>query len=389
MSKKIYLVITPFFPEPDSFRGPYVLDQVKALQRVSDYYVVVMKPCVPWHKAEDYEIDGVKVYRFHQYTIPSNLLPNRVNDWISAQSLFRKLRGIGISINDIAVCHGHVTAFGAYALAVKRRNPGCVAVVQHHGFDVMSITDGRLANQEWHKKWCISYGRGICNAVDLNVGVSQKTLDYVKSYPGVQLKKEYVLYNGVDTNKFYPPKEEDHNEQFIIGCIGNFWPLKDQKTLIKAVERLVLSGQKDILVRFIGTGATREGCEQYVAAHHLSDYFSFENEVMHDELLAFYQSLDLFVLPSYWEAFGCVYTEAYACGVPFIGVKGQGISEIIPKEEQDRWLIEKEDDQRLSVLIAEYLKNRTEQQLSRSYEIDVLIREYCETLIIFIKKTLK
>ena len=45
--------------------------------------------------------------------------------------------------------------------------------------------------------------------------------------------------------------------------------------------------------------------------------------MMHENLPSFYQSLDLFVLPSYYEAFGCVYAEAYSCGVPFIAVKNQ------------------------------------------------------------------
>lgn len=380
-TKKIYLVITPFFPEPDSFRGPYVLDQVKALMRVSDYRVVVMKPCVPWHKAVDYEIDGVTVHRFRQYTIPSNLLPNRANDWFSAQSMFRKLRSMGIHASDIAVCHTHVTVLGAYALAVKKRNPQCVAIVQHHGFDVMSVTDGRFANHKWHERLCIQYGTRICNAVDINIGVSQKTLDYVKSYPGVQLKNEYVLYNGVDTTKFYPPKEKIQNRRFTIGCIGNFWPLKDQMTLIRAVERLVSFGQKDVLVRFIGTGTTREDCERYVANHGLGVFFSFENEVMHEKLLAFYQSLDLFVLPSYWEAFGCVYTEAYACGVPFIGVKGQGISEIIAENEQDRWLIEKGNDQQLALLIDNFRTSTNKRMVfSRPWKLDDLICKYMNYL---------
>lgn len=372
----IYLVITPFFPSPDDWHGPYVLDQVKALNRVSDYKVVVMKPCATWEKPVDYEIDGVKVYQFSQYTIPSNLFPNQVSDWLSTRSMFRKLKNMGLSVKDVAVCHGHVTNFGIYPLAVKKRNPSCLAVVQHHGFDVMSITDGKLANYKWHEQRCIRHGTRICNAVDLNIGVSQKTLDYVKQYPNVHLKKEYVLYNGVDTTKFYPPTEKKQNDCFTIGCIANFWPLKDQMTLIRAVEKLVKQGRNNILVRFIGTGATREACEQYVAEHALTSYFSFEKEVMHDQLLEFYQSLDLFVLPSYWEAFGCVYTEAYACGVPFIGVKGQGISEIIPEKERNLWLIEKGDDLYLSELIQNYINNSPKQRLSSPYEIDSLVQNY-------------
>ena len=373
--KKIYLVITPFFPEPRSFRGPYVLDQVKALMRLSNYQVVVMKPVPFWKDAVDYEIDGVKVYRFKEYTLPSNLWPNSLCDRLSANNMMRKLRSMGIKAESIAVCHGHVTHFGAYAMAMKRKNPNCLAVVQHHGFDVMSITDGRLAANKWHEHRCIRYGTRICNGMDLNIGVSQKTLDYVKQYPEVHLKREYVLHNGVDISKFYPPETPPKNEIFTIGCIGNFWPLKDQMTLIKAAERLI-NDEQPVRVRFIGTGETRQGCEEYVAGHNLQKYITFEKEVLHDELRAFYQSLDLFVLPSYWEAFGCVYTEAYACDVPFIGVKGQGISEIIPEEEWYLWLIEKRDDLYLSELIQNYMDNSPKQRLSSPYEIDSLMRNY-------------
>ena len=375
-SNSIYLVITPFFPSPDDWHGPYVLDQVKALLRLSDYRVVVMKPVPFWVKPVDYEIDGVMVYRFKDYSLPSNLWPNRLCDRLSVNSMMCKLRSLGIKLQDIAVCHGHVTHFGMYAMAMKRKNPGCLAVVQHHGFDVMSITDGRLSEKKWHERQCIRYGTRICNAVDLNIGVSGKTLGYVRQYPSVMMNRDYILYNGVDTSKFYPAPEK--HEGFVIGCIANFWLLKDQMTLIRATEQLVKDGMNDINVRFVGSGRTLADCQEYVISHSLTQYVSFEQEVMHDALLQFYNSLDLFVLPSYWEAFGCVYTEAYACGVPFVGVKGQGISEIIPENEQDKWLIEKGDDKHLAEIIAKYRENRSEQRLSQPWRIDDLVGRYLE-----------
>lgn len=373
---KVYLVVTPFFPEPDNFRGPYVLDQVKAIQRISDYRVVVIKPYPFWKKSSDYVIDGIRVYRCPSWNLPSNIWQNKLCDYFSANSLKSKLKEIGVDIKDIAVCHTHVASLGFYALAIKKSNPNCMSVVQHHGFDVFGVTDGKLAKYKWHEEHCITYGRDICNAMDLNIGVSKKTLDYVKSYPGVQLRKEYVLYNGVDTTKFYPPQHKERNQNFTIGCIANFWPLKDQMTLIRAVERLVVGGKENILVRFIGTGATREECETYVREKELCKHFSFEDEVMHDQLLSFYQSLDLFVLPSYWEAFGCVYTEAYACGVPFIAVKGQGISEIIPEDDADCWLIDKGDEKRLAELIRLYVNGNSKQILAVPFQINQLVNSY-------------
>jgi glycosyltransferase, group 1 family len=385
---RYYLVITPFFPENGSFRGPYILDQVKAIQRNSDYKVVVMKPAPFYSNAEDYEYDGVKVYRFRDYTIPSNMWPNKLCDWLTSKSLLAKIRTLGISIQDIAIAHGHVTKQGAYANYLKHLNPNIRSMVQHHGFDVMGISDGRLAKYKFHERQCISHGVDICNGADLNIGVSQKTLDYVLKQPGIHLKHQYVLYNGVDTHIFNEGATLSKNsrmtkgdEIFHIGCIGNFWELKDQITLIKAVEILVNQDIKNIKTIFIGSGYTLDGCKAYVKEHRLEQYIEFRTEVMHEQLPDFYRSLDLFILPSYWEAFGCVYTEAYACGVPFIGVKGQGIAEIIPDKDKDRWLIEKGDFGHLSVLINEKRNSPDNVLLLESaWKIDELIAAFLKFL---------
>ena len=44
----------------------------------------------------------------------------------------------------------------------------------------------------------------------------------------------------------------------------------------------------------------------------------------------FYNEIELFVLPSYYEALGCVYLESWATNTPFIGIENQGINEIAP-----------------------------------------------------------
>lgn len=376
---KYYVCITPFFPTPESFRGPYVLDQVKAIACNSDYRVVVMVPASFYKKgdAADYEVDGVKVYRFTDYTLPSYVYPNAVCDRLTYLSFRRKLREIGADPANVAVCHAHVTRNGSMAILLKRDFPAVKTVIQHHGFDVMSVTDGRLANYKCHERHCTKYGVRICNAVDLNIGVSRRTLDYVEAQSGIALKDSYVLYNGVDTSMFHPAEVRNRNDVFTVGCVANFWELKDQMTLIKAVERLAAEGLTDIKVVFVGSGYTKEDCEKYIRDKKLDRYFEFRTEVMHDRLPDFYRSLDLFVLPSYWEAFGCVYTEAYACGVPFIGVKGQGIAEIVPADSADRWLIEKGDYVKLAGLIRRTKEHSGEPQpLSAPIDIDTLVSDY-------------
>lgn len=378
MKKKIYLVITPFFPEPEIWRGSYVLDQVKAIMRNSDFEVIIMKPYSFYRKREyDYIIEDIKVFKFKDYTLPSSIYYNTFSDWLSARSLINRLKSIGIEFDNIAICHAHVNELGKYALTIKSINPNVKTIVQHHGFDVFSESLGILAKYQWHKKYCIAYGRNICNNVDLNVAVSNKTMSYVKKKPKVVLKNEYILYNGVDMTLFYPDAIRN-SDKFVIGCIGNFWPLKDQMTLIKAIEKLIAGGKSNILVYFIGTGETLDNCKTYVFEHKLSNYVIFKTEVMHDKLPEFYRTLNLFVLPSYFEAFGCVYSEAYYCGVPFIAVKNQGISEIIEEKEQSKWLIERGDYDQLAQLISEYMDAPCEQKIKYCLDINVLVRKFVE-----------
>lgn len=378
---KYYLCITPFFPSESHFVGPYVLDQVKAIERNSDFKVIVLKPTLPYHKEKDYEFNGIAVYRFSDYSLPTNAFPNRLCDKLTTASVIRKLKKIGIDMNQIAVCHAHVIRFGAVAVILKEKSPNITSIVQHHGFDVMSVTDGRFAQYEWHKKHCIRHGVKICNSVNLNIGVSHKTLSYVMAQPGIKVKNSYVLYNGVDTSKFFPIEGGSKDSDFTIGCVANFWELKDQMTLIKAVEILINSGIKGIKTVFVGTGYTRKECEKYVQTHSLSNYFEFRTEMSHLELANFYRSINLFILPSYWEAFGCVYTEAYACGTPFIAVKEQGISEIIPASEQNHWLIDKGDFNTLAELIRNYKQNPScKQVLTMPIDINFIIKQYLEHL---------
>lgn len=54
MHDKIYICITPFFPTPSSFRGPFVYDQVNAIERNSDYQVIVFVPKAYGSKKADY-----------------------------------------------------------------------------------------------------------------------------------------------------------------------------------------------------------------------------------------------------------------------------------------------------------------------------------------------
>ena len=376
--KKVYLQLTPFFPTPTRFQGPYIYDQVKAIERNSEYTVIVIKVHPFYRKIDlqEYIYQGIKVYNFRVVDLPSSTFPG-IFHYLNTMRLERFIRNtIGIDFDNIAFIHAH-TLYPGGALAVSLGEKfGIPSLIQHHGLDVFQLLNARMLkgflkelNADYMKKILLD----VANRADLNIGVSQKVLDQLLKEKKFSNPNRYVLYNGVDTQKFYKiPAEE--NRRFTIGCIGNFFEIKDHMTLMKAIYELKRREIEDITVRLIGSGPTMAPCKKYIAEHGLDKMVLFEKEVDHTQLNDFYNSLDLFVLPSYYEAFGCVYTEAMQTGVPIIAVENQGIEEVMKEEEKSFSLIPKGDHHRLADLIEFRYNNRL--KVDYDFNIDNYIQQF-------------
>lgn len=374
----IYLQITPLFPSPSSFRGSYVFDQVQTLREQFNLNVKVVRLIPFYSRARNYSIDGIEVYCLRKYDLPSSIAPG-IFDRISCLALKHRLKRWGIKISDIKILHAHINTSSIYGTYLKSLNPGIFTITQHHGHDVFGLTNGVLRNSNLHQTFKIRYGRRIANAVDLHIGVSYTTIKSLKKYfDGISFNT-YVLINGVNKEKFYRVKKNLNSERkFVIGCVGNFWTIKDQMTLLKAQVVLREMFNTNILIRFVGTGETRRVCEEYTKEMGLQDQVDFHGDYKHGELNDFYNQLDLFVLPSYDEALGCVYLESYSAGVPFIAVKNQGIEDFISDKTQ--WLIESGDYEDLARKIYRQVINPQGQTLTINIDIVHTIRNFLSYL---------
>ncbi len=379
--KKIYLQLTPFYPTPKRFYGPYIYDQVKAIERNSDYEVVVIKlhPFYSKESTDPYVYQGTRVYNFKFVDLPSSTLPgifHRLNTARLENFIEKELR---IPWDRIAFLHAHsIYPAGALAVSLGRRH-GIASLVQHHGLDIFQEKNIGIL-KGWLKELNIAYMKKrflqIANEASLNIGVSQKVIDVLEEADGFDNKNLYVLYNGVDRSKFFRKVETKRESEFTIGCIGNFFETKDHMTLLRAVKILHERGIEDIELRLIGSGYLMESCRAFVSKSGLDGIVQFEREMDHTMLNDFYNSLDLFVLPSYYEAFGCVYTEAMQCGVPVIAVKGQGIEEVIREEDRPYSLIEPGDDRRLAELIEFRYNHRS--KIDYNFDIDIFIQKFLQ-----------
>ena len=386
--RPIYLFVAPFFPSPESWRGAYCYDFVRALMRTGKYDVRVFAA----GKGEDYEYQDVKVHRFRTWRLPSAVFPFLFSRW-NVRSFLRKVGARGIDLRDVAVCHGG----GNCALAIKRRNPKCLTIAHHHDLGAFGLRLGRLRHFWPHKVINFFLYRRLHEAIDLHVFISSASERSFRLFPRTdwagyedfrrlgrglgwfrpaRIKASTILWNGVDVARFTPEGRGEHMA-FTMGCIANFNDLKDHLSLLRAVAR-IRNALGDWRLRLIGSGQTLARCQAFVREHGLEGNVSFEKEVDHTQLPDFYRSLDLFVLPSYFEGFGCVFTEAWACGTPFITCAGQGMDDMVLPEERHLWLCKPMCPEDLADKILYFYRNRPKQHLAGPIDIDVLVPRFVE-----------
>lgn len=397
--KRVYIVATPFFPTPDSYRGCFVYDAVQAIERDGRYHVEVFVPKRLGDKRQGYDVDGQHVHLFPMVQMPSyffNGLTNGLNGRLFTKAVIQA----GINPSYVAVCHAHTSVFGALALALKQLNPDIKTLLQHHDLDPYTIRNGRLAEWKPNLWFRALAAKRVLGKIDTHVCISRAVEYNLREFPELNqdisfesydsklrklkglskacIKDVRILYNGVNTSVFNS-QSRDRNETFRIGCIANFQELKEHRTLLSALNLLYNRGV-DFEAELIGTGPELKSSQEYVTKLGIADKINFTTEVPHDSLAGFYRSLDLFVLPSVFEGFGCVYTEAWSCGTPFIACQGQGIADYIYPEDAHLWLARPHDAKDLANKIEYYMINRPQQRLCHPVDIDVLTKDFLNKL---------
>ena len=367
MTKPVYIYVTPFFPGPDTWRGAYCYDFVNALKSKGQFCVEVFKP----GDGCDYEIDGINVHTFRTFDMPSNVFPF-MTAGLNKRSFLCAVKEAGIEFGNIAVCHGNNIEYSIYPLAIKKRNRNCKMLLHHHSLGSFGFSAGRLRNNRLYRFFQTPILRFFHKQMDCHVFISEECRRHFEQESCLKLNDYRILHNGVDISVFKLGLQKC-KDKFVIGTVANFQKAKGYETTISALAR-INKFLGDWEWRIVGSGGEEKRIKKAIIDAGIEKHVRFIKEVKHNELATYYQSLDLYVMPSYWEGFGCVYTEAYACGVPFIACKeNNGIVDIAPEE----WLISKNDDLHLSELILSARRGKLPLlPLKGEYRLSLLVEDF-------------
>lgn len=181
------------------------------------------------------------------------------------------------------------------------------------------------------------------------------------------------------------PVETDRDNN-VIGFCGRIVEEKGIDVLLKAFE-IIKKKKKDAVLKIAGDykkvagGSVYPMLKEYIDKNDIRDV-QFLGRLSDEELIKFYCSIGVFVLPSInsLEAFGMVQLEAMSCGTPVVASNLPGVRTIIQNTGMGL-ISEVKDEEDLAEKILEVLNNRDKylkprEEILSKYMADVLADKY-------------
>lgn len=157
----------------------------------------------------------------------------------------------------------------------------------------------------------------ICN--------SRTGRDYAIEH-GFHQEKMYVIFNGIDTEKFkldctarehIRSKWNVHPHEKLIGLVARLDPMKDHPTFLRAAA-LLMEQRSDIRFVCVGEGPADYKMQLLSLASELGLQEKLIWAGTHSDMPSIYNAFDIACSSSFGEGFSNAIAEAMACGVPSI-----------------------------------------------------------------------
>ena len=220
-------------------------------------------------------------------------------------------------------------------IIVKKIKPNIKLVLNAHGNDIVADYDFEEKNILRSKKYL--------KEADIVVVPSNYFAKVVKNTYKIDSKKIFIYPSGgVDTQKFKAIPSIQAKEKSgldiknsYIGYISRIEKNKGYDTFVKAINELVnIKKIKKYKYIIVGSGLENDKLINLITKYKLEKYIEIKNFLSQDELVYIYNSLDIFIFPTYRksDSLGLVGLEAMACEVPLIAANNYGPTDYVKDE---------------------------------------------------------
>lgn len=296
--------------------------------------IVVLAPKVKNSEKFD-QHQNYKIYRYNFFYSLIVKYPRLYRLFISLILFLFIIRGLKIIKKeniDLIQCGSADLSLAVWYLSKLTRKP---YLVYAYGKDV-TVKQNSFLSKIWKNK-LISFALKRAETV---VTISQFSKVKLTEL-GVKNSKITVINPCVNEGIFYPSQEEaiyirkkyNLENKKVLLSVGRLITRKGNDYVIKALPAILKQFPNTIYL-IIGKGGEEGRLQYLVKKLALEKNVIFVGYVPDDQLNAYYNACDVFIMPSRElpgdvEGFGIVFLEANACGKPVIGGKTGGIRDAI------------------------------------------------------------
>jgi glycosyltransferase involved in cell wall biosynthesis len=247
--------------------------------------------------------------------------------WREIKNFFQLIRLLKQKKNEYSylIVHTHSTKAGilgrwaAYLAGIRTR----IHTVHGFGFHPYQNILGWFINYSLEFLTSFITTHYICvSSYDVKIGL--------RLLPNFA-KKNSIIRASVDDEKFLPAQKTSlEKKHFIFGTISCF---KKQKNLFDLLQAFKYSHQKNphIKLEVIGDGHLRANLEKWIKENNLEQHVKLLG--WQENVSAYMNSWDAFVLSSLWEGLPCAIIEARLLKLPVISYDTGGIHDVIMHQE--------------------------------------------------------
>ncbi len=340
------LTLTPFYPSgDDDAQGGFVAEPLAWTSRLGVRNTVLAVRPFYAGRARAVDQSAIRLENMRFLSLPSGWGLSTAG-WFLFGRILPVLRRWQSS-DPIDIIHAHSALPCGHAAWLLGRELGIPFVVTVHGLDAYSTrqVSGSAG------KGCSRISQRVYGSARAVICVSAKVQDQVTQGSTNRIPAE-VIYNGVDPEIFFPPKDEP--AETTILSVGNLIPTKGHECLLRAVAGLVPQFP-NVSLEIVGEGPEHDRLQKLATELAVQLRTRFLGRQRRAQVAAAMRRAAIFALPSRYEALGCVYLEAMASGRPVVGCRGQGIEEVITPG-RDGYLVEPGDMPGLLSALTELLE---------------------------------
>jgi len=319
---------------------------------IRGHHVTILVPRHSGHEPAQSDAHGVRVRRYGNGRGGVRGLPHLVAEGRDALADVRRDRGTPFDILHAHFAYSHLPALFPWSLDLAR-----ATVRSFYGPWAMEGLAERGPRRQGDVKdalgqWAEFRGRSLVEArslahADATIALSDYSVRQLMGTYNMQRSAITFVPGGVDTHRFTPPGASKDEARCRLGLpiagplvltVRRLAARMGLDNLIAAMPHVVRSLPVHPHLVIVGQGQHRARLEAQVAALGLENDVSFAGFVPDDELPLYYQSADLFVLPTRsLEGFGLITLEAFASGLPVVGTPVGATPELLA--QVDRRLI--------------------------------------------------